>query len=883
LNVPLTMQLLKLATLTACFAAVAVGAQPYVPGSTYFGRSNYIEYAAGDLPFILSAPHGGTLNPAEIPDRTNCPTCSGWDFTTTTDTATDDVAAKVKAELGKLTGHLPHTIICRLDRVKIDCNREVGEGAQGDPEAVTAWNEFQGFINSSSNNVITNFGRGFYIDQHGQGHSEQRLELGYLLDKYDLTNTDVRLDSVSSFKNSSTIRTLANSVSNTTSFSKLLRGTNSFGELMVGEGYPSTPSYTTPAPFASPSSSTSFFNGGYNTDVHGSDGGGPLSALQIEANYTGVRDSAANRTAYAQALARTLEKYFAQHYGISLRTCAPSVWDSGSGSWATAANWELGITPVSSNYLVFAGPGGTATHNLAALTNGSGVVSSVTFGSAATGPYTVSGYAFALSGGITNDNPFTNVVNDNLALAGSFPFAVKAGALTLGGVLSGAGGFTKSGAGALGLSAVNTYAGATTNSAGLISLNAAATLGGAGLLVLAGGDLLALNSRSAAPLSNAILMTADTTISGNSALTNSTRILPFSANSIVTSGGTLTLRNAGTNAFATNNVFRVRFTGGGFNFTQPIVLGHLSDLPATLSQLESFSDNLVGDATFSGAISGAGQFRRDAASPTAAGRTILTGANSYSGGTFVIAGTLVVNNTNGSGTGSGGVVVSNTAALSGNGFIAGPVVCAGLISDSPGAGVLSLGGGLDLSAGGTNLWELSALSDTGAGTNFDQLILTGGNLALGGSSRLQLGFTDSALAPTNTNPFWRMSHTWKIISITGTASNSGSTRFAEILPSSYSAGTFTNTTDAAGNIFLSYVAAPAARPVVQSFAPVADGLFSLTSSAETNRTYVLQSATNLINPGWIPVRTNIATSATLTLTNISSSAPANFYRLLVVP
>jgi hypothetical protein len=104
-----------------------------------------------------------------------------------------------------------------------------------------------------------------------------------------------------------------------------------------------------------------------------------------------------------------------------------------------------------------------------------------------------------------------------------------------------------------------------------------------------------------------------------------------------------------------------------------------------------------------------------------------------------------------------------------------------------------------------------------------------------------------------------------------------------ILSGSYGPGTFTNTTDAAGNVFLSYVASPASRPVVQSFAPVADGLFSLTSSAETNRTYVLQSATNLINPGWIPVRTNIATSATLTLTNIASSAPASFYRLLVVP
>src|SRR5262249_35756263 len=153
----------------------------------------------------------------------------------------------------------------RLDRDKIDCNRPIDEGAQGNAAAVTAWNEFQNFIDSCSNAVIGTFGRGFYIDQHGQGHPEQRLELGYLLDKYDLTNTDTRLDAVSSYKNSSSIRTLANSIASSNTFSQLLRGTNSVGAWMVAEGYPSTPSYTIPAPFTNPAASSNFFDGGYNT------------------------------------------------------------------------------------------------------------------------------------------------------------------------------------------------------------------------------------------------------------------------------------------------------------------------------------------------------------------------------------------------------------------------------------------------------------------------------------------------------------------------------------------------------------------------------------------------------------------------------------------
>ena len=872
------------------FAAAALGlfsifaqAQPYIPGTTYFGRSNYIEYATGDLPFIMSAPHGGTLNPTEMPDRTNCPSCSGWDFSTTTDTATDDVAAKVNAEIGKLTGHLPHIIICHLDRNKIDCNREVVEGAQGDPEAVIAWNEFQGFINSASNNVITNFSKGFYIDQHGQGHPEQRLELGYLLDKYELTNTDSYMDSHSStFKNTSSIRTLANLVSNVTSFSQLLRGQNSFGAFMVNEGYPATPSFTTPAPFTNPTSSSNFFNGGYNTDVHGSISGGPLNAMQIEANYTGVRDSSANRTAYAQSLARSLDKYFAIQFGINLRTCAPSVWDSGTGSWGTAANWALGITPVSSNVLVFAGAGGTATHNLTALTTGTGVISSLSFDSTATGAYTITGNAITMNGGITNANAFTNVVNDNVTLPANFPFAVNAGALTVGGVVSGAGGFTKSGAGTLVLTAINTYTGVTTNSGGTISLNATSTLGTTGLLVLAGGDLLALNSRSAAPLSNSILMTASTTIYGNSTLTNSNRILPFSANNITTVGGTLTIRNAGNNATATNNAFRVRFTGGGFNFTQPIVVGHASDLPVLISQLESFNDNLAGDETFSGVISGTGQFRRDISNGVTAGRTILTGANTYGGGTLVQAGTLLVNNTTGSGTGSGGVTVSNAGTLGGTGAISGAVVCAGVISPGQSAGTLTLGG-LDLSSGGTNLWELASLSTTGEGTNFDQIVLTSGNLVLGGSAKLQINFIGSATAPDGVNAFWQGVRSWKIISLTGAATNIGATTFPAILNGSFGAGSFTNFADAGGSLWLKYLPTNAfTRPLISSNVPGA-GTTNATIqwSAIEGQTYQLQSKDDLTTPVWTVVATVIAPTNAASFTDTNAPATQRFYRVVI--
>ena len=43
---------------------------PYFYGEQYSGRNNYINYYPGNIPVILSIPHGGELVPLEISDRT---------------------------------------------------------------------------------------------------------------------------------------------------------------------------------------------------------------------------------------------------------------------------------------------------------------------------------------------------------------------------------------------------------------------------------------------------------------------------------------------------------------------------------------------------------------------------------------------------------------------------------------------------------------------------------------------------------------------------------------------------------------------------------------------------------------------------------------------
>lgn len=873
-----------LTAVASVFFCIAAGAQPFLPGQTYFGRSNYIEYIAGNLPVIVSAPHGGSLTPTEMPNRTNA--------TTVNDGNTQDLVRKVRTEIQNLTGHVPHIIINRLDRNKIDCNREIVEGAQGDPEAEIAWNEFQNFIIASRTNTAARHGHGFYIDLHGHGHDIQRLELGYLLSAGELGLSDGTLNSAF-YENQSSIRTL--SQQSPLTFPALLRGSNSFGALIVAEGYPAVPSPSDPDP-----AGDDYFNGGYNTVQHSSVNGGTISGLQIESNMDGVRDTSGNRTAYAQALARVLEKYFALHYGVNLRTCLPKIWDGGSGNWGSTGSWYDGVLPVSTNLIVFVGAGGTSTHNLGGLTTGTGYVSSLTFSNAPTGSYTVTGNAFSILQGITNDSGVTQTINNHITLVSTQTFTSSAGTLVIGGnitnagnqlrcsgnltingLINGSGGLMKVGAGALALTAVNPYSGATTNASGVISINGTATFGdGTGWLVLSGGDLLCKNTRSGAPIANPILLAGSSTISGDGTLTNSLRILPFSSSSLTTASGTLTLRHSGTNAFASNNVFRVRFMGGGLNFTRPITLGFIGDLPATQTQLESYND--AGDQTFTGNISGTGQFRRDATNVSTTARTILNGVNSYSGGTVIAAGTLLVNNPFGSGTGSGFVAVSNNGTLGGSGTIAGPVTCAGLISAGQSAGTLTFDGGLDLSAGGTNVWELAALSEAGEGANFDQLVLTAGNLTLGGSAKLQLSFIGAATPPVTTNAFWQGIRLWKIISLTGAATNSGATRFPTIVNGTFAAGVFTNYADVNGNVWLKFIPPNAyTPPVIEPLVSAGTTNTTISWSAVVGQTYEVRFKDDLDAGDWALLGSLIATNNPATLVDPSAHQPQRFYRVVI--
>jgi hypothetical protein len=296
------------------------GTQPdtYVPGQSYYGENRYIEYIAGDLPIILSASHGGDLEPAGIPNRT-ADRCGGT-ATTVTDWNTRELTLAMRAALvGRFGGH-PHVVINHLRRTKLDANRALGEAACGNLAAGRAWSEYHAFLEHARAAVVADHGRGWYMDIHGHGHDKQRLELGYLLSRSELNLNDEALDADDGYRRKSSIQTLAASAG--IPFSELLRGDRSLGSLYADHGYPSIPSTTDPVPYDDP-----FFTGGYNTfryacsDRAASYGGvasGPICGVQVEANRIGVRENAEQWARFAEATAAILEQYLATHLSLEL-------------------------------------------------------------------------------------------------------------------------------------------------------------------------------------------------------------------------------------------------------------------------------------------------------------------------------------------------------------------------------------------------------------------------------------------------------------------------------------------------------------------------------------------------------------------------------------
>ncbi len=282
--------------------SIGLSAQVLTPGVSTFGTTGYVEYIPGNLPVVISVPHGGYLQPTNIPRRE----CSGCVYNR--DLYTQELARSIIDDFFATTGCYPHVIINLLHRNRFDANRSITTAADGNPIVEEAYHNYHAYIDLAKVQIEADYGRGLFLDLHGHGHEIQRVELGYRLSRTQLQQTDSQLNQASLIEESS-IRALVGENLQALSHADLLRGSSSLGTMLENRGFPAVPSTQDPHP----EGSEDYFSGGYNTGRHSSENGGRIDGIQIECNRD-VRWDAPTRERFADSLTLSINAYLQLHY-----------------------------------------------------------------------------------------------------------------------------------------------------------------------------------------------------------------------------------------------------------------------------------------------------------------------------------------------------------------------------------------------------------------------------------------------------------------------------------------------------------------------------------------------------------------------------------------
>lgn len=367
-----------------------------------------------------------------------------------------------------------------------------------------------------------------------------------------------------------------------------------------------------------------------------------------------------------------------------------------AGSTTIASGATLNV------YSGFAG-GGSGKRTFAATTlNGAMTIAIPGTGTAATN-YNFAGLSGASTGTLTTANQvsaqnstvnFTQIAGVSATYAGSISEGTSApinivanggGAQTLSGTTSYTGTTVISNGSAL------IFSGSSTMSSAAITMSSGGTVANGGnILGLGNGDLTTRGFGSGA---------------GNIAGSTIMGFAAFGADRTVTmTTGTVNLATANTPA---GLALGHSTSTHKLTFTNDINLGGVSRSIVANNGAADIDGKLTG--TVSGTAGGV-------LIKEGAGTLEVTGNNTYVGGTLVNAGTLLVNNTVGSGTGSGAVGITGGATLGGTGTVTGLVTTLASTSviaagDPSTEGLLTLSGGLDATAGATLSFELGASSD----------------------------------------------------------------------------------------------------------------------------------------------------------------------------
>lgn len=458
------------------------------------------------------------------------------------------------------------------------------------------------------------------------------------------------------------------------------------------------------------------------------------------------------------------------------------------------------------------------------------------------------------------------------------------------GLISGTNMLIKTGPGALTISATNTYTGGTTVSDGSVTFSIGAAIPPSGTLTLENTGAVTVVTASSLPN---VLINGTNAVTGNGNSGTGIAALDDEGTlTLFTSGGSkvfdltgtitgpgklvlgtlaMTLRFNGTagdssaifNLGTGTSVANVRSTS-----TTAIALGGLTGGSGTQLQ----GDNSSGGANMTYTIGGAGANTEFdgvilngtvgtvAVIKTGGNTQTFTNANTYTAGTTINGGTLLVNNLGGSGTGSGAVTVNSDGTLAGNGIVSGAVTVNSGGAFAPGnpLGTLTINNTLTLAAGSTTFVQVEHSPLT------NDTVLTGGTLTEGGT----LVVSNVGVAS------FTIGDKFKLFNAPGYSSAFGSSNLPSLNP-----GLAWRTTRL--NVDGTIWAVSTASPNIGSIRISGNNLVFSGTSGTPDWYYYLLSSTNLAATQWARIATNnFDGSGNFAITNaINPDWPQTFYRL----
>jgi N-formylglutamate amidohydrolase len=235
--------------------------------STNSTTTNLVRYQPGDLPILLTAPHGGTNVVKDVLTRTN--------GTLLRDDGTYELALLVNEELTKLMkGKQPYLVAAQFHRKYLDVNRPATNAFES-PAAKPYYDTYHNQTSNYVAEIRQRFGgEGLMIDLHGQGR-----------------------DAASIFRGTGNGVTVLRLIQK--QGESAFTGTNSILGQLAQMGYNVIPNNTPPG---KPPEDRSY-NGGFTVRTYGSHKDDGIDALQLELGYKQRRT---DRKKFAKDLAQAI-------------------------------------------------------------------------------------------------------------------------------------------------------------------------------------------------------------------------------------------------------------------------------------------------------------------------------------------------------------------------------------------------------------------------------------------------------------------------------------------------------------------------------------------------------------------------------------------------